>query len=59
MMNYFGKNRIEHPTLCVKCGKGAIIKDLVRGELLCSNCGYIIKETEIDTRPEWRAFPLS
>lgn len=28
----------------------------MRGELLCSNCGYIIKESEISTRPEWRAF---
>ncbi|MCP8310985.1 MAG: transcription initiation factor IIB [Candidatus Methylarchaceae archaeon HK01M] len=46
----------ERSKYCPRCGKGPLIEDSMRGELLCSNCGYIIKENEISTRPEWRAF---
>ena len=46
----------EYPKNCPQCGKGLLIVDNIHGELLCSNCGYIVKENEINYRPEWRAY---
>ncbi|MCP8323216.1 MAG: transcription initiation factor IIB [Candidatus Methylarchaceae archaeon HK02M2] len=49
-------NLDERLRYCPLCGRRSILEDNIRGELLCSNCGYIIKESEIDPSPEWRAF---
>lgn len=43
-------------TTCPNCGSTNIIKDYVRGETTCSECGLVIDNTMIDTGPEWRAF---
>ena len=56
MMTFNRKWSVEYLKRCPKCGRDSLIKDRPRGELLCSNCGYIIRENEIDTRPEWRAY---
>ena len=50
------KRFVEYSERCPKCGKGPPIEDYICGEILCSSCGYIIKESEIDIYPEWRAF---
>jgi len=40
---------------CPYCG-GRIIKDAIRGELVCLDCGRVIEDHTIDHGPEWRAF---
>ena len=42
--------------ICPVCGSTEFIYDPTRGELVCANCGYVIKENIIDTTQEWRAF---
>jgi transcription initiation factor TFIIB len=41
---------------CPECGGTKIIEDVSRGELICKDCGLIVKEEMIDTGQEWRAF---
>ena len=40
---------------CPECG-GALVVDEERGETVCSDCGLVVEEDEIDRGPEWRAF---
>ncbi|MFX0133549.1 MAG: transcription initiation factor IIB [Candidatus Hodarchaeota archaeon] len=43
--------------VCPECNnKTNMINDDSRGELICGNCGLVIKEKIIDQGPEWRAF---
>ncbi len=43
--------------ICPECNKKTnMINDDSRGELICGNCGLVIKEKIIDHGPEWRAF---
>lgn len=41
---------------CPECGSEHLVRDYVRGDLICTNCGLVVSEREIDTGPEWRAF---
>lgn len=41
---------------CPRCGRKTLLLDSNTGELVCSHCGFVIKEKEEETRPEWRAF---
>ena len=41
---------------CPECKNSELIKDVKRGEVICSNCGLVIEEKEIDGGPEWRSF---
>ncbi|MEM2873258.1 MAG: TFIIB-type zinc ribbon-containing protein [Nitrososphaerales archaeon] len=50
------KKLAKHSVNCPNCGKGPVIEDYIRGEFFCENCGYVVKESVVDTRPEWRAF---
>jgi len=45
----------EEKLVCPECG-GRLIRDYARGELICSRCGLVINEKQIDRGPEWRAF---
>ena len=40
---------------CPECG-GRLVTDEEHGETVCSDCGLVIQEDEIDPGPEWRAF---
>ncbi|MDZ7702663.1 MAG: transcription initiation factor IIB [Halobacteriales archaeon] len=40
---------------CPECG-GNLVADEVHGETICSDCGLVVAEDEIDRGPEWRAF---
>jgi transcription initiation factor TFIIB len=40
---------------CPRCGKGPMVLDSESGELVCSNCGYVVKEKIEDSGPEWRS----
>jgi transcription initiation factor TFIIB len=44
---------------CVRCGNVNLIMDFENGETVCSNCGLVVEEKNIDTGPEWRAFTMS
>ncbi len=41
---------------CPRCGKGPMVVDTAGGELVCSSCGFVVKEKIEETGPEWRAF---
>lgn len=41
---------------CPKCGEQKLIRDYDTGEEVCSRCGLVISDDNIDTGPEWRAF---
>ncbi|MGB9985825.1 transcription initiation factor IIB [Salarchaeum japonicum] len=40
---------------CPECG-GNLAVDEERGETVCTECGLVVEEDEIDRGPEWRAF---
>ncbi|NIP66645.1 transcription initiation factor IIB [Candidatus Bathyarchaeota archaeon] len=41
---------------CPECGGTQIVEDRSRGEYVCAECGFVVKEEKISQRPEWRAF---
>ena len=41
--------------VCPECG-GKLKADAEHGETVCSECGLVVEEGEIDRGPEWRAF---
>ncbi len=41
---------------CPKCGSTRIMKDMVRGEIVCMDCGFVIADNLIDFSQEWREF---
>ncbi|MGM0606311.1 MAG: transcription initiation factor IIB [Halobacteriota archaeon] len=43
---------------CPECG-GQLATDTEHGETICSDCGLVVEEDEIDHGPEWRAFDSS
>jgi transcription initiation factor TFIIB len=46
------------PEVCPNCGKkNTFVLD--SGELVCSNCGYVLREKLEETGPEWRTFSSS
>ena len=44
--------------VCPECG-GGLVADAEHGETVCSECGLVVEENEIDPGPEWRAFDAS
>ncbi|ELY48283.1 transcription initiation factor IIB [Natronorubrum sulfidifaciens] len=40
---------------CPECG-GRLISDTEHAETVCTDCGLVVEEDEIDRGPEWRAF---
>ncbi|MFW9983577.1 MAG: transcription initiation factor IIB [Candidatus Odinarchaeota archaeon] len=41
---------------CSDCGTTDVIRDPVRGEVICTNCGLVLDSHMVDHGPEWRAF---
>ena len=60
--NYKTKNKDYSSTnpliqRCSNCGSNRIITDIESGEIICSNCGQVISNNNIeDNRPESRVF---
>jgi transcription initiation factor TFIIB len=48
-----------HHNICSECGQKTIVSDPSSGELICSSCGLVIKDTFLNSEPEWRAFTLA
>ena len=44
------------PDKCPECGSASLTTDSRRAEKICSKCGLVLEERQIDTSPEWRAF---
>ncbi|MHC1605255.1 MAG: transcription initiation factor IIB [Candidatus Methanofastidiosia archaeon] len=42
--------------VCPECGSSRLVKDFDRGEVICANCGLVLKDKVFDMGPEWRAF---
>lgn len=42
---------------CPSCGSNSVILDNQRGERICTRCGFVLLEKEMDRRPEWRSEP--
>jgi len=40
---------------CPECG-GRLVSDAEHAETVCTDCGLVVEEREIDRGPEWRAF---
>ncbi|WP_135663004.1 transcription initiation factor IIB [Halorhabdus rudnickae] len=49
------ENEQTETHVCPECG-GTLQSDSERGETVCSECGLVVEEDEIDPGPEWRAF---
>ena len=47
---------ITETLCCSNCNGNNIIKDNVRGEYTCTNCGTVHEERLIDQGPEYRTF---
>ena len=45
-------------TICPECG-GQLVADEEHGETVCTDCGLVVEEDEVDRGPEWRAFDSS
>lgn len=50
------KSRRNGDDRCPECGSGNLIHDEYSGEIICSECGLVIKDSIINDGPEWRAF---
>ena len=48
--------KYDVPNLCPECGNNNLIYEEERGEMVCNECGLVIKDKIIDAGPEWRAF---
>jgi len=46
---------IPAKNLCPRCTKGSIVSDTT-GEVVCTNCGYVVTQTIEDPGKEWRNF---
>ncbi|SFJ65428.1 TFIIB-type zinc ribbon-containing protein, partial [Natronobacterium gregoryi] len=49
------RERAEEREYCPECG-GRLVSDAEHAETVCSDCGLVVEEDEIDRGPEWRAF---
>ncbi len=43
-------------TCCEECGSRSIMEDYNRGDLICQDCGFVVRSKVINVGPEWRAF---
>ncbi len=47
---------IQVKEICPNCGVLETVRDVPRGEIICTNCGLVLDAHLIDYGPEWRAF---
>ena len=50
------KSHLDGEDHCPECGSGNMVHDEDSGEIICGNCGLVVKESLINDGPEWRAF---
>jgi len=49
-------NMLNNEDVCPECGSTNIVHDPDSGELICGDCGLVMKDTMVSEGPEWRAF---
>ena len=42
---------------CQNCGSSNLVEDKDVGEVVCRDCGLVVREQIINEGPEWRDFP--
>jgi transcription initiation factor TFIIB len=47
---------LHNEDVCPECGSTNIVNDPDSGELICGDCGLVMKDTMVNAGPEWRAF---
>ena len=50
------RQRAFHRRGCPECGSEGAVTDGNSGEIVCHQCGLVLREVMLDQRPEWRAF---
>lgn len=50
-------NKPAEPTHCPSCNSTAIVQDHQSGENICTRCGLVLLEKEMDKKPEWHEEP--
>lgn len=53
------KGRVIDDDKCPECGSRTIIHDEDSGEVICGECGLVLREFMVNEGPEWRAFTQS
>ncbi len=48
--------QIVTQVVCSECGSTNIVRDVIVGELVCGDCGFVIQENIINPGAEWKAF---
>ncbi len=48
-------SQLKGPPRCPECGSSELVTDLERGEVVCGQCGLVVREQILATLPEWRA----
>ncbi len=42
---------------CSSCGSAAVIHDTMRGERICTRCGFVLMEKQLEPGPDWHTEP--
>jgi transcription initiation factor TFIIB len=48
--------KVEYTNKCPECNSSNLTKDYQRGEIVCKDCGLVVREEITDHGPEWRAY---
>ena len=43
---------------CIQCNNPNLVIDKIQGELVCDECGLVLKDDMLNQGPEWRAYTL-
>jgi transcription initiation factor TFIIB len=47
---------MQSSIVCCICDSGRQVTDVVSGEIICGNCGWVSPDKAIESRAEWRTF---
>jgi transcription initiation factor TFIIB len=47
-----------HLTECPSCQSTTLVEDRETGEVICANCGLVIRESTVSLKQDWRSFTL-
>ena len=49
---------LDEERTCPECGSERLVRDAVRGEVVCDACGLVLQDLAIDAGPEWSAYSV-
>ena len=47
---------VDEERACPECGSVRLVRDPVRGEVVCDACGLVLQDLAIDAGPEWTTY---